>query len=155
MGRFYFYGMCAELSSAHESNITVQYTFAIRQAPHPLRSVCSVKAQTRLRLACSLCSMYVLKGRTCSSKAHSTFILNFVFGAEEHNDNSTKYCKLRQPVACTTRLFLPLLMVMFWLEDAQSPTNQIDNQNQEGGERSDGWKYPRLIGRKRQQYIHT
>ena len=37
-----------------QTTLTVQYTVAIRQAPHPLLSFCAGKAQIRWLLACDL-----------------------------------------------------------------------------------------------------
>jgi len=76
--------------------LIAQYTFAIRQAPHPLRSVCSVMAQTRLRLACSLCFLSALTGRTILRDIRPLNLHFRVYGRQEHKNDSTKISLLGQ-----------------------------------------------------------
>jgi len=47
----------------------VLYSFAIRQAPHPLRSFCVVMTQIRLLLACDFVLLVL-----CTASRASTFI---------------------------------------------------------------------------------
>ncbi len=44
---------------SEDSDSTVQYTAAIRQAPHPLLSFCVLTTQIRRLLACELSLYYV------------------------------------------------------------------------------------------------
>ena len=70
-GVFFFWYPTITRDGFESDDSTVQYTVAIRQAPHPLLSFCAVMAQIRLLLACDLNS-FVL---STTSRA-STFKLN-------------------------------------------------------------------------------
>jgi len=51
-----------------QTTLTVRYTVAIRQAPHPLLSFCALWAQTRWLLACDYLLLVL-----CTTSRASTF----------------------------------------------------------------------------------
>jgi len=44
-----------------QTTLTVQYTVAIRQAPHPLLSFCALTAQIRRLLACDFTPFTIIR----------------------------------------------------------------------------------------------
>jgi len=71
-----------------QTTLTVRYTVAIRQAPHPLLSFCALMAQIRWLLACDFHSLYYVQ-------PHALRPLKYSFGAR-HINHSIKACLIRQ-----------------------------------------------------------
>ena len=63
-----------------QTTLTVRYTVAIRQAPHPRLSFCAELAQIRRLLACDLLLVLCTASRASTSK-------NISFGARHINHN--------------------------------------------------------------------
>ena len=82
-----------------QTTLTVRYTVAIRQAPHPRLSFCALKTQIRWLLACDLYSLYYVQ-------PHALRPLKYSFGAR-HIIYNIKNCLTRQDTryvnnACVT-----------------------------------------------------
>jgi len=67
-----------------QTTLTVRYTVAIRQAPHPLLSFCVLTTQIRWLLACDLYSLYYVQ-------PHALRPLKYSFGARHDINSINKY----------------------------------------------------------------
>jgi len=84
-----------------QTTLTVRYTVAIRQAPHPRLSLCVAKTQIRWLLACDFNSLYYVQ-------PHALRPLKYSFGAR-HDINSINSRARRQD--CAIRITLVRLII--------------------------------------------